>query len=641
MPDRVRQPERLLIVDDEEAVRDAYGLILADAATTPARVLLDRMRSRLFPTASPDDGVAPGAPAPRDAAVLPAASGPSGNRPAVLFDLTFCAGAEQAVAAVNQALAEARPFALAFIDMRMAGGPDGVWAAQHIRELDPQMEIVICTAFSDMDAESIAVRVPPADKIFYLEKPLRDLEVRLIARALTQKWRAERRISRLAYFDQLTGLPNRTRFMEHLGGALEAARGGDELLAVLYVDLDNFKRINDTLGHGVGDQLLAVAAERLRLLGAQARMSLARLGGDEFVVMLPGIGAPEDACLAAERVVRELSRPMKLSAHDVQVTPSVGIALHPSDGGDVETLCRNADLAMYFAKRQGPGRFALYKETMNAGALKRLTLEAHLRGAVDRNELSLHYQPQVALGTGRVAGFEALMRWTSAELGCVSPADFIPVAEETGLIVAIGEWALRTCCLQIKAWHDEGFHVGRVAVNVSALQFAQQDFDSLVESVLRETGLAPGFLELEVTESLVMRDEAHAERTFAALKKLGVSLAVDDFGTGYSNFRRLRQLAVDRLKIDRSFVNGIIKNPEDRALVTGMIKLAQTMGLAVVAEGVEDFSQLLHLQEERCDEAQGYLLGRPLPVAETRDFLMRLADVHDAGRTVRLRTLAQ
>jgi len=273
--------------------------------------------------------------------------------------------------------------------------------------------------------------------------------------------------------------------------------------------------------------------------------------------------------------------------------------------------------------------------------LMRLTLETQLRAALSRNELSLHYQPQVQLGTGLVSGFEALLRWSNTDLGSVPPADFIPVAEETGLILEIGEWVLRTACAQAKAWNDEGLLSGSIAVNVSIVQLAQPDFPELVAAVLRDTGLDPAHLELEVTESLVMQDEANAEQLFAKFKRIGVSIAIDDFGTGYSNFSRLRELSVDRLKIDGSFVNRIHSNTDDRALVVAMIKMAQTLGLGVVAEGVEDFSQLLLLQDEHCDQAQGFLLSRPLPVADARAFLVRLAESKETSRTHRLRKLTQ
>jgi diguanylate cyclase (GGDEF)-like protein len=628
-----RQPIRVLIVDDEQPVRESYRKILMNPVESTDRKDRLDMRARLFK----QSGKSP----------------PVQARPATGFDSNFCEGAESAVESVREACAHGRPFAVVFLDMRMPPGPDGVWAAERIRALDPEAEIVLCTAFSDVDPREISRRVPPEDKLFYLQKPFHPHEVRQIAVALGLKWSAERRITRLAYYDVLTGLPNRAHFQEQLSTALKVAREQGTKLAVIYLDLDNFKRVNDTLGHGVGDELLKVMGERLTDVcrggahtgdgAAQSNSSsaVARLGGDEFVVLLNDIQGPDEASGIADRIIHALSQPMRLSAHEILVTPSAGIAVYPADGADPEMLCRNADLAMYFSKRRGAGQYALYQQTMNARGLQRLTIETQLRSALARNELSLHYQPQVNLGSGLVSGLEALLRWTNAELGSVPPVDFIPIAEETGLILPIGEWVLRTACKQAKAWHDEGLQAGRIAVNVSSTQLAQRNFASMVATVLRDTGLPPELLELEVTESLVMQDEVRAQQIFAELKQIGVSIAIDDFGTGYSNFGRLRGLSVDRLKIDRSFVNGMHNNPDDRALVSAMIKMAQTIGIEVIAEGVEDFSQLLQLQDEHCDQAQGFLLSRPLPVADAREFLKRLTESEETGRTVRLRKIAQ
>jgi EAL domain-containing protein (putative c-di-GMP-specific phosphodiesterase class I) len=294
---------------------------------------------------------------------------------------------------------------------------------------------------------------------------------------------------------------------------------------------------------------------------------------------------------------------------------------------------------MYFAKRQGPGQIAYFNENMSAGELKRLTLEGKLRDALKSNEFTLHYQPQFDLSTGIISGFEALLRWFNADLGFVPPVDFIPVAEETGLILPIGEWVLRTACSQMKAWHDAGLPHVHVAVNVSSQQFGQRNFPDLVATVLRDTGLAPEFLELEITESLVMQDEAWARQALAQIKASGVLLAIDDFGTGYSSLSRLRGFSVDRLKIDRTFVRDLHVNEGDRVLVSAIIKMAHTLGLGVVAEGVEEFGQLLHLQEEKCNEAQGYLFSKPLPAAEAMALLLRASQCQDSGRTSRLRAV--
>jgi EAL domain-containing protein (putative c-di-GMP-specific phosphodiesterase class I) len=328
---------------------------------------------------------------------------------------------------------------------------------------------------------------------------------------------------------------------------------------------------------------------------------------------------------------------MHLALHQVLVSPSVGIAIYPTHGADVDTLFRNADVAMYFAKRQGPAQVAFFNETMSGGELLRLTLESKLREALKGNEFTLYYHPQFDLATGVISGFEALLRWFNADLGFVPPSDFIPVAEETGLILPIGEWVLRCACSQMKAWHDMGLPRVHVAVNVSSQQFGQRSFPELVARVLKETGLPPQCLELEITESLVMQDETWARQALAQIKATGVLLAIDDFGTGYSSLSRLRGFSVDRLKIDRTFVRELHTNKEDRVVVSAIIKMAQTLGLGVVAEGVEEFGQLLHLQEEKCNEAQGYLFSKPLPAEDAKALLQRVAESTENGRTSRLR----
>jgi diguanylate cyclase (GGDEF)-like protein len=535
--DKKRLPIRVLIADDEAEVRDAYRQILFASDMSSETAVFHNLRERLFSKA-PDQ--------------LARNLSPSDTT----FTPVFCEGAEAAVAAVREALAADDPFAVAFLDMRMPPGPDGVWAAARIRELDPAIEIVVCTAYSDVDPRDIGAMVPPEEKLSYLQKPFHPHEIRQMTISLASKWRSEHRIVKLAYFDALTGLPNREQSRNRLSSALAAAKQHQRMLAVLYLDLDNFKRVNDTLGHAVGDELLCLVAARLRTsLRADdtvdelpnARSShIARLGGDEFIVILPNIRSADDAAAVAARLIAELQEPMRLALHTLVVTPSVGVAMFPADGVEVDILLRNADLAMYFAKRKGPGMFAFFDASMNDAALHRFTLEAKLRGALDRGEFTLHYQPQFDVRTGGVSGMEALLRWTNDELGVVSPAEFIPVAEETGLILSIGEWVLRTACVQAKTWSDEGLPVTRMAVNVSGQQFVLKDFPQLVSSIIKETGIEASMLELEITESVVMKDEAWAEQALAQLKELGVMLAIDDFGTGYSSFGRLRHFAVNR-----------------------------------------------------------------------------------------------
>ena len=624
---------RVLVADDEAEVRDAYRQILLEADMSGETAMFRNLRERLFAKGAPE----------QMAKQLGARN--------TLFAPVFCDGAEAAVAAIRESIASDDPFAVVFLDMRMPPGPDGVWAAQRIRELDPAIEIVVCTAYSDVDPGEIGGIVPPEEKLSYLQKPFHPHEVRQMSISLASKWRAEHRIVKLAYFDALTGLPNREQSRSRLSSALAAAQENERMMAVLYLDLDNFKRVNDTLGHAVGDELLTVVAARLRhslrsndgpgrdLESTPRSNHIGRLGGDEFIVLLPNIRSAEDAAAAAARLIADLQAPMRLALHSLVITPSVGISLYPSDGVDVDTLLRNADLAMYFAKRKGPGMHAFFEAAMNDAALHRFTLEAKLRGALERGEFTLHYQPQFDVGTGTVAGMEALLRWTNADLGEVTPVEFIPVAEETGLILPIGEWVLRTACRQAKAWLDEGLPFGRMAVNVSGQQFVLKDFSATVAAILAETGITPSMLELEITESVVMNDEAWAEVALRQLKGLGVQLAIDDFGTGYSSFGRLRHFAVDRLKIDQSFMTSLLECSDDRAIAAAIIAMSRSLRINVTAEGVESFPQLLFLQEHDCHEAQGFLFSRALPAAEARQLLSRAAETVAGTRTQRLRSL--
>jgi len=543
---------------------------------------------------------------------------------------------------------------LVMLDVDMPGMTGYEVCAALRREAGELLPIVMVTGMDDVSSVDAAYRSGATD---FIAKPISWALVGHRVRYLLRAYQivrdlktAEGRIRRLAYFDSLTGLPNREHFRHRLASALENAKQHERPLALLCIDLDNFKRINDTLGHGVGDELLRTVASRLRealrasdAVGrvgpAGADENLSRLGGDEFMVLLSEISAPDQTGIVAERIVRAITQPMHLTQHEVLVTPSIGIAVYPADGSDYETLVRNADLAMYFAKRRGPGTFAFFAATMSAGALKRLTVEGKLREAIAKNELSLQFQPQFDLSTGLISGMEALLRWNNAELGAVPLSEFIPIAEETGQILPIGEWVLRTACAQAKAWHDEGLPVVRMAVNVSALQLSRGDFPEVVRSALQETGLRPELLEIEITESAIMQNEAWTEDVLKELKKIGVEIAIDDFGTGYSSFSRLKEFPIDRLKIDRSFVQHLHNKGDDQAIASAIIAMAKTLRLEVVAEGVEEFAQLMVLQDERCTLAQGFLLGRPLPPSEARLLLHRSADKADGTRTERFKRL--
>jgi diguanylate cyclase (GGDEF)-like protein len=618
-------PIRVLVVDDEADLRDAYRQVLLETDVGKDLAAFKDLRARLF---TPGDAAPPGRPLPEHRST---------------FDPVFCDGAVAAVAAVRAALAAAQPFAVAFLDVRMPPGPDGVWAAMRIREIDPAIEIVVCTAYSDTDPGEIGHYVQPEDKLSYLQKPFHPHEVRQMAISLASKWRAERRIVKLAYFDALTGLPNREQSRSRLESAIRAARQGGACFAVLYLDLDNFKRVNDTLGHAVGDELLRLVAARLRASLHHADPvrcgHIARVGGDEFIVILPAVQNATDAGVVAGRLIADLQAPMQLALRRIVVTPSIGVAMYPQDGLDGESLLRNADLAMYFAKRGSPGTFAYFEAAMNTAALQRFTIEEQLRGALERQEFTLHYQPQFDVATGALSGMEALLRWNNGELGLVPPDEFIPVAEESGLILEIGDWVLRSACRQSVAWRDLGLPAVRMGVNVSGQQFALREFPQRLDAILRETGMHAGMLELEITESVVMKDEAWTQEAIAILKQIGVSLAIDDFGTGYSSFGRLRHLPVDRLKIDRSFVTSLLDCGDDRAIAAAIIEMSRSLRIQVIAEGVESVPQLMFLQEHACHEAQGFLFSRALPAADAELLLTRAAEVADGGRTMRLRAL--
>ncbi|MEP7312474.1 MAG: EAL domain-containing protein [Pseudomonadota bacterium] len=600
---------RVLVVDDEPAVLDAYRQVLVDATRSPSSTAIRDLRARLF---SPD---------------TPPGSARRSDKPGSRFDATFCQGAEAAVTAVRDAVELGQPYSVVFLDMRMPPGPDGAWAAEHIRALDPLVEIVVCTAFADVDPQEIGRRAPPDDKLFYLQKPFHPHEVRQLARALGNKRRnVDRRKVELDEIDTLTGLSNRASFLHLLAASLDNAQRQSEQLALLYIDLDGFRRVNDSLGHGSGDELLRVVAQRLRaLIDGSPSARCARLGGDEFAVMLMALPSADLAADFAARVIDALARPARLGTQDFSIAASIGIAVYQRGTPLADTLVRNASVAMQRAKEQGRGKLAFFDETMSAGAQLRFSIETQLQGALQRQEFSLYYQPVFRLDGGGLAGLEALLRWDNVALGRVPPGDFIPIAEECGLILPIGSWVLRQACTEIKAWQEGGLATGRVAVNVSALQFAQRDFPRLVAQILEETGLAPASLELEITESLLMTDRAWVRQALEQLKALGVTIAIDDFGTGYSSFSRLTDFPIDRLKIDRSFVQNINDSSSGAAVAAAMIAMARALRLEVVAEGVENVEQMLHLQEQGCHEAQGYLLSLPLSVADAWQFLQRLS----------------
>ncbi len=432
---------------------------------------------------------------------------------------------------------------------------------------------------------------------------------------LEERKRVELSIRHMAHHDALTGLPNRTLFRDRLTHAMAQADRYHQKLAVLFLDLDRFKAINDTLGHNVGDQLLKIAAERLRSCVRDCD-TVARLGGDEFTVIVDDIMEVQDAAVVAQKILDTLSQPFNLHGHEVFISVSVGITLYPTDDESADNLLRNADSAMYRAKEYGRNNYQFYVADMNVKARARLMLESSLRRALDRGEFTLYYQPRVDLFSGRVIGAEALLRWRHPEMGLVPPVEFIPILEETGMIIPVGDWVLRQASQQNRAWQDMGLPPIRMAVNLSARQFIQKDLAESVLRVLEQVGLSPKYMELEITEDLLLEHNQTNIITLTKLRNEGIHISIDDFGTGYSSLSYLKRLPIDTLKIDQSFVRDIDTDPDNKAIASAIIAMANSLHLNVLAEGVETDEQLAFLRAQGCNEIQGFSFSHPLPAEE-------------------------
>jgi len=454
-----------------------------------------------------------------------------------------------------------------------------------------------------------------------------------VGQDITERKRAEEQIARMAYYDGLTNLPNRKLFQDRLDMAIHQALRHDHLLALLFLDLDDFKRINDIFGHSVGDLLLQEVGERLKLsvrkgdslsrYGAEddPNFTVARFGGDEFGIILPEILNAEDAAKVAGRILARMAKPFHLEGREVFIGASIGITICPFDGSDSDTILKNADSAMYHAKGQMKNNFQFYKQSMNEAAIRKLSLENSLRRALERNEFVLHYQPQMDLRTGQIVGMESLIRWNHPVRGMISPAEFIPLAEETGQILPIGRWALRTACMQAKTWQKAGLKRLHISVNLSAQQFKHQSIREDITSALVDSGLDPQYLVLEITESILMQNTDATVAILRELSDMGLRIAMDDFGTGYSSLGYLRRLPLHLLKIDRSFIRDVDTNPDDAAIARAIVAMAHSLKLTVLAEGVETQEQMIFLRGLQCDGMQGFLLSRPVPATEASRFM--------------------
>src|ERR1700692_3167639 len=618
---------RILIIDDNAAIHLDFRKVLGVQAEHTAQAALDVLEANLFG----GDAVASARPN---------------------FEIDSAHQGQEGVAMAQQALAEGRPYAMAFVDMRMPPGWDGLKTIERLWATDPDVQVVICSDHTDYDWTEVVQRLGHSDRLLVLRKPAEPIEVLQCATALSRKWEndklvkehvlrleevittrtrgleaANQQLRHLATHDALTGLPNGVLLDDRLQQAIAHADRDMLSFAVLVCDLDRFKLINDSLGHRAGDELLQEVARRL-LTVVRTADTVARFGGDEFVLIGTSIADADDAAALAARVMDVLQAPVRIAAIDIHTSPSIGLAMYPDDGITMQALLAHAEAAMYSAKQQGRGNFRRYAPGMDAGTEERVQLESDLHNAVTQNQFELYYQPKVDTKTGEVRSAEALVRWMHPARGIVSPAEFIPLAEECGLIGAIGGWVIREACRQARAWQIDGVPTLRVSVNLSASQFRDSGRVDTIRRALDDAGLQARYLEVELTESAVMSDPEKSIAVLEQLSTMGVLISVDDFGTGYSSMSYLRRFPIDKLKIDRVFIDEIASRPQDASIVRAIVSLAHSLSLKVVAEGVETTAQLNFLEAAGCDEYQGYHFSQPLP-ADKFERLIRESRARD------------
>ena len=614
MPQSMDKNSRILVVDDNPSIHDDFAKILL-SASEPPQAAFSAAKLALFGEA------------------VEAEARPS-------FEVDFALQGQAGLDRLEQALRDGRPYAMAFVDMRMPPGWDGLETIEHFWTVDPELQVVICSAHSDYDWMHVFARLGHADKLLIVKKPFETIEILQCASALTRKWQlarelrqhvatleqlvmartqgletANKQLRHLATHDALTGLPNRVLLEDRLSHAIAIGERAGGIFGLVIVDLDRFKVINDSLGHKAGDDLLKEVARRLNASVRQVD-TVARFGGDEFVLIVSPITGPEDVNRVARRILEDLQRPVSIAGVDIRVTPSIGIAFSPADGTSPETLLARADAAMYFAKQRGRNNIQCYAPGMNTETREKVRLESDLHEALALNQFELHYQPKVDTATGMVRSAEALIRWQHPSRGLIAASEFIPIAEECGLIGAIGQWVVQTACRQAKEWQKAGLASVRVAVNLSATQFRGGNLVAVIRGALDEAQLHPQFLEVELTESAVMTDPEESILILDELSRMGVLVSVDDFGTGYSSMSYLRRFPIDKLKIDRSFVAEMASSPDNLAIVRAIVSLAHSLRLKVIAEGVETREQLEVLAGLGCDQYQGYQFSAPLPAVE-------------------------
>jgi diguanylate cyclase (GGDEF)-like protein len=607
-PDAGRANRRILIVDDTASIHQDFRKILC--ANTDDEPSLDSLEESLFGTVAPVRQT---------------------------FELHSAYQGQEALALVIEALAANAPYAMVFIDMRMPPGWDGLQTVEQLWDVDPNLQIALCTAYSDYSFEAIEARLKYNDQLLILKKPFDHLEIRQMASALTWKWQLAQdialkviglertieervqellKVSHLLQYDALTELPNSTLLGDRLSQSIALSRRHDTQLAVMFIGLDRFKRINNALGYPVGDEVLKQVSQSLATT-VRGSDVVFRYGSDEFVIVLHDIQHPQQTQHVAQKILKAIGITRHVAGHDLSVTASLGISLYPNDSGNAVELIKHAETAMHTGKEHGPNDFRFYTEDMNLRAQRQQNMESAIRQALERDEFVLHFQPKLDLKSGQIVGAEALIRWYQPRSGWVSPAEFIPVAEDSGLIVPLTQWVLQQACEQAQAWRAMGLTALCMSVNVSAIDFRQRDFVDNLAAILKQTGLPPAQLELEITESVLMQNVDETVALLESIKVLGVRLALDDFGTGYSSLSYLRRFPIDVLKIDQSFVRGMSANSQDAQLISAIIGMGKSLDLNIIAEGVETVEQLNFLKNQHCEEGQGYLFSKAV---SSKDF---------------------
>lgn len=612
MPERnpIQCVHRILLIDDNAAIHGDIRKVLGGEGRDLGRAALALLEADIFGDAIQDVA-----------------------RPS--FEIHSAYQGREGVEMARTALARGEPYAVSFVDMRMPPGWDGLKTIEELWKADPNLQVVICSAHSDYDWHEVLRALKYSEKLLVLRKPAEPIEILQCATALGHKWQnerlarqqmdnleqviklrthgleaANRQLRHLATHDALTGLPNRVLLDDRLEQAVaHSDRGG---FALMVCSLDRFKLVNESLGHSAGDQLLKEMARRVRGLVGPID-TVARFGGDEFVLLIDSLYRGDDAQLLAARIIDVIQEPVRIGGIDVRTSASIGIALHPADGTTAQALAAHAEAAMHRAQQRGRGSIQRFETGMSTHVETRVQLESDLHDAIAQEQFQLYYQPKVHMASGSVRSAEALIRWIHPQRGLVAPDAFIPLAEECGLIGAIGDWVVREACRQARAWQDRGLAPLRVSVNLSPSQFRGSGLADTIRDALEQARLDPQYFEVELTENAVMSDPQESIAILEELSSMGILVSVDDFGTGYSSMSYLRRFPIDKLKIDRVFISEIASRPEDASIVRAIVSLAHSLRLKVVAEGVETAAQLDFLRAIGCDEYQGYHFSRPLP----------------------------